>query len=39
MGEIPLLLVEANRQKLKQDFEVSMKNISLMAFPSTVTVA
>lgn len=34
MDEIPALLVEANRQKLKQDFEVSMKNTYLMVFPS-----
>lgn len=37
MDEIPAQPVEANRLKPKQDFEVSMKNMYLMAFPSTVT--
>lgn len=39
MDEIPAQPVEANKLKLKQDFEVSMKNMYLMAFPSTVTIA
>ena len=37
MDEIPALLIEANRLKQKQDFDVSMKNTYLMAFPSMVT--
>lgn len=38
MDEIPAQAVKANRLKLMQDFEVSMKNMYLMAFPSTVTI-
>lgn len=39
MDEITALLAEANQLKLKQDFEASMKNTYLMAFPSTLTIA
>lgn len=33
------LPVEANRLKLEEHFEVSMKNTYLMAYPGTVTTA
>lgn len=39
MDEILALPVEANWLKPDEDFEVSMKNMYLMAYPSTVTMA